>query len=128
MALFDSSTSALVRLALDAASMRHAAIANNIANHASPGYAPQRVNFEQQLGQARQALAAGGRVQLSDFSQVRPTVERGVPRTDSASGSASQLDIEMVRLAQNTLQYQALLRASGRFGTILATAINEGKR
>ena len=124
MALLDSPTSALVRLALDATTLRHATLANNIANAQTPGYAPQRVNFEQQLGQARQALAAGGPLQMKDFSHVRPAVEQGAPQI----GTANQLDMEVVRLAQNTLQYQALLRASSRFGTIMATAINEGKR
>ena len=34
----------LVRLALDAASLRHQAIANNIANVHSPGYEPLMAN------------------------------------------------------------------------------------
>lgn len=126
MPILDSPTSALVKLALDAATLRHMTLANNIANASSPGYAPQRVNFEQQLGQARQALAAGGRIEMGDFAGVRPFVEQApVP---PGTSPATALDLELVRLAQNTLQYQALLRASSRLGTIMATAINEGKR
>lgn len=125
MAMLESPTSALVRLALDATSLRHMALANNIANASSPGHSPQRVNFEQQLGQARQALAAGRSVTLSDLAGVGAFVEQGAPTTESTT---SALDLELVRLAQNTLQYQALLRASSRLSTIMATAINEGKR
>lgn len=126
MSVIDSPTSALVRLALDATSLRHMALANNIANASSPGYAPQRVNFEQQLGLARQALAGGGRAELPDLAGVKAFVEEGAPR--AAGSPAATLDMEMVRMAQNTLQYQALLRASSRLGTIMATAINEGKK
>ena len=38
------------------------------------------------------------------------------------------LDIEMVKLAHNTVQYQSLLRALDRRGSILRTAIGEGRR
>ena len=123
--MLDSPTSALVGLALDATSLRHLALANNIANASSPGHAPQRVNFEQQLGQARQALAAGRTVSLGDLAGVGAYVEQGAPTTES---TATALDLELVRLAQNTLQYQALLRATSRLSSIMATAINEGKR
>ena len=126
MPMLDSPTQALVRLALDAASLRHLTLANNIANVDSPGYAPQRVNFEQQLSQVRQALAAGRQVAVDDFATARPFVEQGAAR---GSASAAQLlDQEMVRVAQNTLHYQALLRATGRLGTIMAAAVNEGRR
>ena len=126
MPMLDSPTTALVRLALDAASMRHLALANNIANAESPGYAPQRVNFEAQLTQVRQALAAQRPLQAADIAGVRPEIEQGAPR--GASSAAQTLDLEMVQVAQNTLHYQALLRAVGRFGSIMAMAVDEGRR
>jgi flagellar basal-body rod protein FlgB len=125
MALLDSPTSALVRLALDASSLRHLALANNIANGDSPNYAPQRVDFEQQLAQVRAQLAANRSAQHADFSAVRPTLMTDAPR---GSGSAVQfVDQELVKVAQNTLQYQALLRASSRYGSIMSIAVNEGR-
>lgn len=126
MALIDSPTTALVRLALDAASLRHLALANNIANADSPGYSPQRVNFEQQLAQVRATLAGGRRAEGADFAAVRPSVEETAPRADASA--ARVLDQELVRVAQNTLHYQALLRASSRFGTIMGMAVNDGRR
>jgi flagellar basal-body rod protein FlgB len=126
MSMIDSPTSALVRLALDAASMRHLTLSNNIANVDSPGYAPQRVNFEDQLAQVRALLASGRSAGTADFASVQPFVEQGAPRGSAAA--TQMLDQEMTKVAQNTLHYQALLRASSRYGSILSTAINEGKR
>ena len=48
------------------------AVANNIANAESAGYAPQRVDFESQLAQVRQSLAARQPLQAADFAGVRP--------------------------------------------------------
>lgn len=126
MPLLDSPTTALVGLALDAAALRHLALANNIANADSPGHAPQRVNFEAQLTQVRQTLQAGRPLQVADLAGVRPVLEHAAAR---GSGSVAQvLDQEMVRVAQNTLHYQALLRALGRMGSIMAAAIDDGRR
>ena len=38
------------------------------------------------------------------------------------------LDLEMVKLAQNTVHYQSLLRALDKRGAILGAAVNEGRR
>ena len=56
----DGVTFALVQLALDAATLRHQATANNLANIHSTGYRPQRVNFEEQLSALREALPRVG--------------------------------------------------------------------
>lgn len=126
MSMLDSPTSALVRLALDATSLRHLALANNIANVDSPGYAPQRVNFEEQLALVRSKLAAGQGVERADFDAVRPAIEQGAPLPGGST--AQRLDQAMAEVAQNTLHYQALLRAASRYGNIMSTAVNEGRR
>ena len=108
----------LVRLALDAASLRHQAIANNIANANSPLYTPLKVNFEEQLGFARDGLGAAGVP-----AHVKPFIE---PEAGAAPGV--RLDMEMVKLAQNTIHYQSLLKALDKRGAILAAAISEGRR
>ena len=123
----DQVTTALLMKALDAASLRHQAIASNIANANSINYRPLRVNFEQQLGFARSALAAGANpLTPADVAGIRPTLEQEpVP----AAGSASvMLDMEMVKLSQNTLQYQALIKGLTHRSGLLSMAINEGKR
>jgi flagellar basal-body rod protein FlgB len=92
---------AMAKLALDAAALRHHAIAHNLANLQSEGYVPLGVRFD------------GKRSEL-----VR----------ESTQGFAPSLDAEMVKLAQNTLHYQALVRAIGKQHAILGAAIAEGRR
>jgi flagellar basal-body rod protein FlgB len=121
------STAPLVQLALDAAALRHLAISNNIANAGSPGYRRQRVNFEEQLGAIRAALAGGDAVGQGLVRNVQPFLE---PAAGAANGLSpvAALDMDVARLAQNTLHYQALLRAFSRHVAILSSAINEGRR
>jgi flagellar basal-body rod protein FlgB len=106
--------------------MRHMAIANNIANAGTAGYAPARVDFEQQMEAARAALSRGEAVKPDMLAGVQPTLLRGAPAP--ATDRSAALDSEIAELAQNTVQYQALLRALGKHLTILGSAISEGKR
>jgi flagellar basal-body rod protein FlgB len=127
----DPVTKALLMKALDAAALRHQAIASNIANAGSVDYRPLKVNFEQQLGFARAALSRGGPSQLTaaDVAGLKPVLEQGAPRTAGTTASpAVMLDMEMVKLSQNTLQYQALLKGLSGRGSLLGIAVNEGRR
>jgi flagellar basal-body rod protein FlgB len=119
-------TSGMLKLALDATSLNHQAIANNIANVGSHGYRPARVNFEQQLGSIQQTLAQGGRVKASMLDGILPVLEL-LPGTVDGDRTAS-LDMETARLAENTVHYEALLKATGMRMSMLNAAINEGKR
>ena len=127
MAGTDPVTTALVIKALDAAVLRHHAIAANIANANSIDYRPLRVNFEEQLGFARQALSGGvNSLTPADVASLRPYLEQ--EPAPKAGKPAVMIDLEMVKLAQNTLQYQALLKGLTSRASLLSTAINEGKR
>ena len=126
VSLIDSNISALLSLALDAASMRHQAIAHNIANVNTPGYQAVGVRFEEHMTDARNALAQGRSVSLSDLSHVRPQFFLA-----DEAGTANQpvsLDMEVAKLSENTLHQQALLKALNRHFSIISTAISEGKR
>jgi len=104
----------MAKLALDAAALRHQAIAHNIANLSSEGYVPLGVSFDAQLLAQRRALAP------------RPEI---VEQTWRGAGPRPQeVDREMVELSQNTIHYQALLRALGRQLSILGSAISDGRR
>jgi flagellar basal-body rod protein FlgB len=127
MSATDPVTTALVVKALDTAVLRHQAIAANIANAHSADYRPLRVNFEEQLNSARQTLANGGTsLTAADVASLRPFLEQE-PLLNTGS-TAVMIDLEMVKLAQNTLQYQALLKGLGHRISILSVAINEGRR
>ena len=67
------------------------------------------------------------------MSETRPLKElyyrwleqEAAPKAGSA---AVMLDMEMVKLSQNTLQYQALLKGLTHRGSLITTAINEGRK
>jgi flagellar basal-body rod protein FlgB len=119
-------TSDMLRLALDAASMRHLAISNNIANVNTVGYRPASVNFEQQMATVHDALRRGEPVAPAMLRGLLPVLERGEALGDG--DRTALLDTEMASLAQNTVQYEALLRAMGKHMALLGSAISEGKR
>ena len=122
----ESITTAALSLALDAASLRQQAIAANMANAGTPGYAPLTVNFEDQLEDARRALQARGRLDEATLAGVQPRLEAqpalgGVP-------ARLQLDMEAANLAQNSVHYQALLKGLSRHYALLASAVSDGKK
>lgn len=121
MNLIDPATLALVGGALDAASMRHAATAQNIANASVPGARPSRVAFEEMLVGVRDSLRAGRNVAVSDI----PRAELAAP---ALAAERIELDTEMAQLARNGLHYQALLRAFGKQLSLLSLAVSEGRR
>lgn len=115
----------LVMRALDAATLRHAATARNIANASNPNYQPLRVDFEQQLVLARSEL-----LRRDDDAAARRALQNVQPRLETdALGTARkvQLDEEVAKMMQNTVYYQALLTAKGKHSAILRTAIREGR-
>ena len=116
-------TASLMKLALDGAALRHQAIAANIANATTRGYAPVRVEFEQQLVEARERLEAG-----EGTAVVEAAFAAAAEAKADEGGAAVAVDLEVAQLAQNVVQYQALTRAMSKRMSILAMAINEGKR
>jgi len=115
----------MVKLALDAAGLRHQAIAQNLANLHSESYVPLAVTFESQLSSMRRELASATgerrvRAIVAAAPQLVEQPERGVGPKD--------MDVEMVALSQNTIHYQALLKAIGRQLAMLADVMSEGRR
>jgi flagellar basal-body rod protein FlgB len=117
-------TSSLMKMAMDGAALRHQAIAANIANATTPGFAPLHVSFEGRLQPARERLEAGESA-TGVAADLAPQIE-----SDPAAGNgpAVAIDLQAAELAQNVVHYQALLKGYGKRMAILAAAINEGKR
>ena len=116
-------TSQLVKLALDASVMRHNVTANNIANANTPGFKPQKLEFEQYLTLEAQKTSATDALLKQQIDYLRPQLESGsfiVPSGDDKV----QLDMEMKELAQNTIRYQALLSGLSKRSSIIAMAIS----
>ena len=121
-------TSDLVGLALDNAVFRQKVIANNIANADTPGFIPERVKFEEMF--SRFLFDASGKLDESlakhDINRIRDSIDDGLSLYEE-KGAAIELDMETARLAENVLRYKALLEASTKRGSILKTAILEGR-
>ncbi len=113
----------LVALALNAATMRHDAISNNIANINTPGYKPLRVSFEEQLKLSlTPSLMRDDVVVKKTLASLRPEIFE----VESVN-QINQLDLEMVEMAKNTLRYETLLKGLSSYGAITKMAIKEGK-
>lgn len=122
-------TTISLSLALDAGSLRHQVIANNIANASVEGFVPQRLNFDAYVQDARRSLNERGRLDsqtLIDMAAVRPSIEAVLGATGLPA--KVQLDTEVSNMAQNAVQYQALLKGLSRHLGLLYTAASDGKR
>jgi flagellar basal-body rod protein FlgB len=125
VAPIENTTTALVSLALDAAGMRHQALAQNIANANTPKYQRMDVYFEHNLTEARAALQQMPRTSVTDLAQFRPSLSFAGSKTGS---EAVLLDQEVAKLSENTLYHQTLLKALSKHFALMGMAINEGKR
>jgi flagellar basal-body rod protein FlgB len=89
---------------LRAASLRQAAIANNIANMNTPGYRRRMVEFEKRLAEA---LESGGRV---DLGRIRPQVVEPGTGPLNGVGSDVRMETEVGELIKNVSTYKVYLR------------------
>lgn len=106
--MFDSVTSAAMKSALDALSLRQRVIADNIANVNTPGFRAGRVQFEDAL--ARAARTGDG--------TVTPTVQRSLEPTRT-NGNNVNLDTETLSNVDTNLRYQVAVRAvDGTYSSI----------
>ena len=114
MQLFDNTELGLQR-AIEGAGLRQQVLAQNIANANTPGYRRKDVDFHAAL---RTAMGEGEpALQNASFSVQ---TDRSVTRAD---GNGVDIDTESANLAENGLEYQALVQvARGRLD-ILDSAI-----
>jgi flagellar basal-body rod protein FlgB len=120
-------TSRLVTLALDISSLRQQVIAHNIANANTPGFTPQRVNFERLLDDVKLNASDGsGDRELTDqIDRLRSRLEHG-ELIEASEDKTVALDMEMVKLTENVLRYQALLEGLAKRGSLIKLAVTEG--
>ena len=115
MHLFDTTQLGLER-ALSGAAARQTALASNIANANTPGYKPKDVDFHSAL----QAAFADGDANAVANASYSETTQTDVMRPD---GSGVDVDVESAKMAENGLEYQALIQvARGRLD-ILESAV-----
>ena len=124
-----------VRASLDASAMRLKAISNNIANINTPGYKRIEVSFESELQKALNPNAlAGARTDAKhmaigrpDLGTIRPEAYR--PNDPTLPGQVNNVDIdmEMAKLAENQILFQAGVKfLSDRTATLRAAIAGKG--
>lgn len=114
MSLFDT-TQLSLEAALRGASLRQTLLTSNLANVNTPGYQRKDVDFHaalraaQRTGEAMESVSFSGSVQTD--------------RVVRADGSGVDADQEAAALAENALEYQALVQVAGARTSILQTAM-----
>lgn len=117
-------TASVVGYALDGLSLRHSAIAANIANADSVGYRPLQVSFENSLAALVNNSSDFGAESVANLP--RPVLSSASsPRFSSSENS---FEIQTVLLNQNVLQYQTLIAGLNKYMSTVSIAVNEGRR
>jgi flagellar basal-body rod protein FlgB len=112
--LFDNTQLAL-GAALRGSTARQAALSDNLANVATPGYVRKDVNFHDTLAAAMDSGTATTDVSFSAQDDTAAPV-----RVD---GNSVDVDAENSSLAQNALEYDALAKVAGTRIDILKSAM-----
>ena len=94
--------------------MRQTLITDNIANANTPGYQREALNFHGQLQAALQNGTSPAQIAL------QPEVQPGVVNPE---GNGVSIDQESAQLAENGLEYQAIVQVMGARDEILRSAM-----
>jgi flagellar basal-body rod protein FlgB len=103
--LNDVGTIEFISKALDAAIMRHTAIANNIAQANTEGYRTIRVHFEEQLQQLGE----------NDINAINPYYEQ--------TETPVSIDTQIAQGIQNNTQFRALIKGINHKFALMALAL-----
>lgn len=120
---FDRSSIPLLEKEMDLFAVRNKAIANNIANIATPGYKRVDVSFQNQLSNA--ITESSNPVELSEkVEQIQPSIE--IDRGGSLASGANNVNIdqEMADLAKNQLQFKLAARLMSDTLNLIDKSIN----
>lgn len=136
MSFLNSRPITLLERSLDATSLRNKVVSNNIANIDTPGFKRSDVSFEQTLQEVLSGQSLTGKttdprhiaIGNSSVSGVQPTTVADRSTSMRLDGNNVDIDAEMVLLATNQIQFNALTtQINHQFG-LLKYAISEGKR
>ncbi|MGF7185181.1 flagellar basal-body rod protein FlgB [Desulfitispora alkaliphila] len=125
----------LLEKGLEASSLRHQVISNNIANVETPGFKRGAVSFEDELKKQlknkrklQPAITNPKHISLSQSQSVQPQVIRVGNTFMRNDRNNVDIDREMADLTKNTLTYQSMIEQLTRQIGMLRTAVNEGRR
>jgi len=124
----------LMNRAMDAYSMRQAAIAKNIANATTEGYKPQKVKFEEffreeQSATSKGLVTDGNHISIGGNTEEKYPIEvtqREIPAGEEyfAGESHINIDREMSELAENQIRFRFVSRSMRAYLQGLQSAIS----
>lgn len=126
--LFDQ-TSDLLHANMDRRSVSNRLISRNIANIDTPNYTGTGLEFEKQL---RTALSGGivpttlNRTEPGHFASGDPNTPFNHAQPVYKNTGAVHLDIEMTKLAENNIMFNAMVQLLSKKYSLLKTAIADG--
>ncbi|MBZ0156330.1 MAG: flagellar basal body rod protein FlgB [Alphaproteobacteria bacterium] len=95
----DSSIKTLEKM-LDIAAFRQKILASNIANSETPGYRARDISFQNELEKAKSAFTGADRHSTHSYE-----IYETVTTMSNQDDNTVNLDIEMAKVAENTLIY-----------------------
>ena len=108
----------LVRL-LGATSDRGSVISNNLANANTPGFTPERVEFESRL---REALERG-----DSLDAIEPELLKDSSGPASPDGNSVSLEDEMGSMLENRMRYETYASILEAQFEHIRTSVQEGR-
>jgi len=121
--LFDGNIE-VMRKALSLRHERQGLIQSNVANYETPGYAEQDFNFARVM---QSAMSGQGELARTDQKHLKlDAVESGKAKEFISEKRPVDLDLEMVKMAENQLMFQAIAQAIGKKFETMRYAIDEG--
>ncbi|MCL2425538.1 MAG: flagellar basal body rod protein FlgB [Oscillospiraceae bacterium] len=124
----------LIQRGLSASWQRDAVIRNNIANVETPGFKASYLEFETLLARSIQESSFIGKMTHPDhrqigagnFDNIQPVIRQSKELSMRADGNNVDIESENVRLAQNSIFYNALVERLNSEIRRLRMAISEG--
>ena len=127
--LFDATSLPLLRKGMDAYSIRHRAIADNVANAETHGYKRKEVRFESKLKEVlrtRELRTTHSRhigTSGSELADMDPKVKLDQRPSDTNDISNVDIDREMADMAKNKLQFFFASNMARRFYELINTSV-----
>lgn len=131
--IFDTTFQVLDKV-LDLRSQKLQVISSNIANAETPGYAAQRLDFEQKLQEAVSGVGSGPAVThprhiSTGFGKGIESFQAEISREEDTSGigdgNSVSLDQEMVDLSRNQIRFEAAIQSLNKKFNMLKMVIQE---
>ena len=126
-------TSLLLRQGLSGLTRRQELIANNLANMDTPGYRAADVPFEQVLDrQIRQSgdipMLMTADLHMNGGTSQLARMETTMGAAMREDGNGVDVDYEMSRLAETTIQFNAVTQLFAARMALLRSAVTDGRR